>query len=345
MRHKQRTEDATGAAGAHQPLADLAEQQHGVVSIRQLEGLGYSRDAVSRASRSGRLHRLHRGVYAVGHRSLTWHSHCLAAIFACEPNAFASHTTAAWLWGLLQSRPGTFHITATTRRHAKRTVSLHYARLADEDHAIREGIPVTSLARTLLDLAAAGPTSRLARGIERSEEQGLFDLRLVDALLERAGHHPGMARLRHALAIYRDEPAFTRSRLERRFLDLVRQAGLPVPSMGFNEGGYELDAYWQPERFAVELDVYETHGSRAAFEDDRLRQENLKLMGIEMIRVTGPRLDREPKRVIERVAALLAQRRRQLRGEPDATPALPRPPGRQGSDGAPLESAIRTPSA
>ncbi len=83
--------------------------------------------------------------------------------------------------------------------------------------------------------------------------------------------------------------------------------------MNFQEGEYQLDAYWQPERFAVELDVYETHGSRASFESDRLRQENLKLNGVEMIRITGPRLNREPTEVIERIATLLEQRRRQLR--------------------------------
>jgi hypothetical protein len=169
---------------------------------------------------------------------------------------------------------------------------------------------VTALPRTFLDLAACVSASRLDRAVERAEELQLFDLKAMDALLRRAGGHPGVGRLRRALAIYRDEPAFLRSRLERRFLDLVRRAGLPAPSMGFNEVGYELDAYWPEERFVVELDVYETHGGRAAFEADRLRQENLKLIGIEMIRVTGPRLAREPKAVVERVARLLAQRRR-----------------------------------
>jgi len=156
------------------------------------------------------------------------------------------------------------------------------------------------------------PADRLRRAIERSEELRLFDLGPVDSLLARAGGHPGTGRLRRALALYRP-PAFTRSELERRFLELVQKAGLPAPSTGFNELGYELDVYWRAERFAVELDVYETHGSREAFESDRLRQENLKLSGIEMIRVTGPRLDREPAEVIERVALLLKGRRRELR--------------------------------
>jgi very-short-patch-repair endonuclease len=123
-------------------------------------------------------------------------------------------------------------------------------------------------------------------------------------VLGRAGHHPGVAKLRRALAIYRDQDlVFERSKLERRFRRLVKRTGLPMPSMNLNVAGYEVDAYWERERFVVELDVYETHGSHAAFERDRLRQEDLKLKGVEMIRVTGPRLDRESGRVIERVAA------------------------------------------
>jgi very-short-patch-repair endonuclease len=315
MSHKARTQGGDRLVGAHQSLADLAERQHGVISIRQMETLGYSRDAVSYASRSGRLHRLHRGVYAVGHRSLTWHSHCLAAVLACGTSAVASHSSAAWLWGLLRYRPGRLHVTSPRRRHAKAAIGVHYARLADDDRAACEGIPVTAIPRTLLDLAATLSAPGLNRAMERAEELGLFDLGAIDALLDRAGGHPGVGRLRLVLAIYRPDSAFTRSHLERRFRRLLEGTGLPMPSMNFWVGEYELDAYWQPERFAVELDVYETHGSRAAFEEDRLRQENLKLMGIEMIRVTGPRLDREPARVIERVGALLEQRRRLLRAD------------------------------
>ena len=277
------------------PLADLATRQHGVVSIRQLASLGYSRSSVSKATTAGRLYRLHRGVYAVGHTNLSPQSYCLAAVLACAPHALLSHVSAAWLWGLLNRRPGVIHVTAPTRRRAKRRLCLHHARLVDEDCSILDGIPVTALPRTLLDLAAMLPAHRLQRAIERSEELRLFDLGPVDSLLARAGGHPGAGRLRSALALYRPPP-FTRSGLERRFLELAQKAGLPTPSTGFNELGYELDVYWRAERFAVELDVYETHGSREAFESDRLRQENLKLGGIEMIRVTGPRLDREPKR-------------------------------------------------
>jgi very-short-patch-repair endonuclease len=289
----------------------LATQQHGVVSTRQLDGLGYSPSSAAKAAKAGRLRRIHRGVYAVGHVPLTWEGRCLAAVLAARP-AVASHLSAGWLWGLLRNRPGTVHVTVPTPRRARRPFVIHFADLPARDRGEVQEIPVTSVARTLLDLAATLSPARLERVLERSEERQLFDLAAIDYLLARTAGHPGHGRLCAALAIYREDPTFERSKLERRFRRLVKKAGLPVPSMNFNVEGYELDAYWEAERFVVELDVYETHGSHAAFERDRLRQEDLKLKGVEMIRVTGPRLDREPEQVMERVAAHLEQRQRQL---------------------------------
>jgi hypothetical protein len=172
---------------------------------------------------------------------------------------------------------------------------------------VREGIPVTALPRTLLDLAASVRFDWLERMIERSEELELFDLRPVEDLLARTVGHHGHGRLRKAIALYRPS-SFTRSGLEKRWLELVTEAGLPQPRMNFVEHGFELDCYWPEARFAVELDLFETHGTRAAFERDRKRQEDLLLAGIAMTRVTGPRLEREPKQVIERVARLLSAR-------------------------------------
>jgi very-short-patch-repair endonuclease len=293
-------------------LLELATRQHGVVSTRQLKTLGYGRNSASKANRVGRLRRIHRGVYAVGYQPLTWEGRCMAAVLAARP-AVASHLSAGWLWGLLPSRPGTIHVTAPTSGRAKRVFVVHFAALTWQDLSEAKGIPVTSLARTKLDLAATLSMSQLIRVLERSEKREIFDLSALDELLARTVGHSGHGRLRAALAIYRDlDPAFERSKLERRFRRLVKKAGLPVPAMNFNVLGYELDAYWEPERFVVELDVYETHGSHAAFERDRLRQEDLKLKGVEMIRVTGPRLDREPEAIVKRVAAHLALRRRQL---------------------------------
>ena len=233
MADKRRTEER------RQGLADLARRQYGVISARQLRGLGYSYDQIADGSAAARLHRLHRGVYAVGHLHLDWRGHCFAATLACAP-AFASHTSAGWLWGLLRYAPGRLDVTAPTRRHPKAAVRLHHARLDARDCTEREGIPVTSLARTVLDLAAVLSPDRLDRVLERSEELRLLDLVAIDEVLGRVGHHRGATKLRGALAIYRDDPTVTRSRLERRFLALVRKAGLPRPAMNFPLGGYEL---------------------------------------------------------------------------------------------------------
>ncbi|HEU4738770.1 MAG TPA: hypothetical protein VFS54_06780 [Solirubrobacterales bacterium] len=154
----------------------------------------------------------------------------------------------------------------------------------------------------------------MERLLERAEELELLDVAAVEVVLGRAGGHRGRGRLGRALAAYRPEPAFTRSRFERLFRRRVRAAGISAPAMNFNVEGYELDAYWPDLRFAVELDLFETHGTRAAFERDRLRQEELKLLGIEMIRITRPRLLREPDAVLANLRALLERRRRELNG-------------------------------
>ncbi len=170
---------------------------------------------------------------------------------------------------------------------------------------MRECIPVTSVARTFLDVAATARPNRLQRMLERSEELRLFDLGPVESVLERNKGHHGYGPLNRALALYRPAP-FNRSGVERRFLELVGEAGLPRPATGFNVCGYELDVYWPDQRFAVELDVFETHGTREAFERDRLRDEELKLASVELIRVTGTRLEREPTEVINRIAHFLS---------------------------------------
>jgi hypothetical protein len=297
------------SSGEVKSLPDLAKRQHGVVSIRQLTGpLGYSRSAVDRAVAAGYLHRLHRGVFAVGHTRISPYGECLAAVLASGPNALLSHLSAAWLWDISGSSPAPFAVTTPVRRKPRPPIRLHEARLITaDDRALREGIPVTALPRTLLDLAATIRFDWLEKMVERTEERGLFDLRAVEDLLARTVGHHGHKRLRQAISIYQPS-SFTRSGLEKRWLELVIQAGLPQPHTNYVEHGFELDCYWPEYRFVVELDVFETHGTHAAFERDRKRQEDLLLVGIQMIRVTGPRLEREPQEVIRRVARLLSER-------------------------------------
>ena len=273
--------------------------------------LGLSKDQIFREVLIGRLHRVHRGVYAVGHSALSQQGQCLAAVLSCGSGALLSHRSAAWLWGLAPRWRPVVEVTANSPVETRRTIEVHSATaLHQEDRATFEQIPVTAIPRTLLDFAAVDPRF-LGAAIERAYRRDLLDLDAIDRLLVRSRGFRGVARLRNAMEIYR-VTAFTRSRLERRFLAVVRRAGLPQPSMNLFVSGFELDAYWPVERFAVELDTYDHHGDPVAFEADRLRQEDLKLAGIEMVRLTGARMDREPEAVVVRLRRLLAQRRAQL---------------------------------
>jgi very-short-patch-repair endonuclease len=285
----------------------LAARQHGVVSTEQLERLGYGKNSVAKAAKVGRLHRVHRGVYVVGHQRLTWHGRCMAAVLAASPSV-ASHLSAGWIWGLLQFRPETMHVTCRRSRHAKRPFVTHTADLAPADLVRRNGIPGTSLSRTILDLAVNSRERTVRRFIRQADDDKNFDLRAMEDLLDRTKGHRGQAKVLAALEIYDDTPTFTRSDLERRFLEVVREAGLPAPAMNSFVAGYEIDAYWADHRFGVELDVFATHGSRLSFEEDRERDDELLLAGIETTRVTGPRLDREPAAVAESVRRHLARR-------------------------------------
>jgi very-short-patch-repair endonuclease len=300
------------SSAAGRELAALAGRQHGVVSIRQLRRLGYSYKSIRRGIAVGRLHRLHHGVYAVGHTNLSLQGRCLAAVLASGPRALLSHYSAGWLLGLLATRPVPVHVTTPVPRKRRGLIRIHHSRtLIEADRALEQGIPVTSVARTALDLAAGVRFRTLRRVIRRSEELGVFDLDDFRSVLVRNRGHRGAFHLDRALGIY-EPPRLTRSELELEFVAAVEQVGLPSLATAFNVAGYELDVYWPDLRFAVELDVCETHGAHEPFEEDRRRDEDLKLAGIELTRVTGRRFEREPRQVIERVARLLDQRREQL---------------------------------
>lgn len=300
---------------SHVRLAAIAAQQHGVVTQRQLRALGFSSSAIGRMAAKGLLHRVHRGVYAVGHAAISVHGRCFAAVAACSTGALLSHDSATWLWGLDRVCPTEPHVTVATRGHARAGIHLHHApSIAEEGHAELEGIPVTPLARTLLDVAASDSPRRLRHTVDRAERRGLLDLGEIDAMLVRRHGDPGSGRLAKTLRLYRDQ-SFTRARSELLLLDIAKRAGLPRPACNTYVAGHELDAYWERERFAVEVDGWEFHRTRKAFETDRLRQEELKLAGIDSIRVTARRLEREPRAVGKRLAQLLADRRRILRLE------------------------------
>jgi very-short-patch-repair endonuclease len=293
-------------------LAELAGRQHGVVSARQLEALGWGRSKIAREAAAGRLHRLHRGAYAVGHVALTDHGRSMAAVLSCGFDALLSHQSAAWLWGISAWPPPVPEVTATwTVRHARDDVRIHSSHtLHSGDRTTTEGIPVTAVPRTLLDVAGAA-RANVRWALPRAKRLGILDLIAIDSMLKRSRGLRGAARLRMALDRYRTR-SFTRSDLELDFLQLVKRARLPRPSTNLFVSGYEIDAYWSDLQFGVELDTYDYHGDEISFEEDRLRQEDLKLVGIEMVRITGQRMDREPHAVASRLRRLLERRRKEL---------------------------------
>jgi very-short-patch-repair endonuclease len=293
----------------HQALAGLAARQYGVVTWEQLTSLGYTKAAISRAVSAGRLHALHRTVFAVGHQGINRHGLCLAAVMFRGEGALLSYQSAAWLWGLDRMLELPVNVSVRWRGHGQKTLGLHHCpALRDEDAAKTELIPVTAVPRTLLDYASTAKTYRLQLAIDRADRLDLLDLDAVDRIVDEVRGHRGTKRLRQAVVDYR-ETAFTRSGGEKRMLRLLADANVRRPAVNTFIEGYEIDFFWDRERLAIELDSWEHHRGRRSFEEDRKRADDLTMAGIEVVRVTGTRLKREPRQVVQRISAHLDRRR------------------------------------
>lgn len=293
--------------GADRAIARLADRQHGVVTHGQLRELGLSRRTIERRVEALRLYGVHRGVYAVGRRSLTPLGHRMAAVLACGPTAVLSHKSAGSHWGLLETAQTKIDVMVPgTSRAQRKHIRVHRGRrLHPEDVQKLDGIPVTSVARTLLDLAAALNRFQLLRAVEQAERCRRLDYAGLQRLLDRGNGHPGTRRLGAILAAYTGAPA-TRSELERRFLDLVIAARLPRPHLNVAVAGLEVDAHWPQWRLVVELDSRAYHSSPRAFERDRERDATLLRAGQRVLRITSRRMTNHPTTVVGDIRALAA---------------------------------------
>jgi very-short-patch-repair endonuclease len=271
------------AISSDRALALLAANQHGVVSLDQLRAIGISAEAARHRVRSGRLHRIHRGVYAVGHVRLSYEGRCMAAVLACGQGAVLSHRPAAALWHMLSTQPSYVDVTVPGhggRRRRKdirvhRSVSLH-----PTDMTLRAGIPVTTPARALADLRRCATAEEVRTARRRAQQRGYW---LGERDLE--------------------ELDLTHSELERRFLRLCRRRGLPAPEVNVPIGGFVVDFVWRERWLIVETDGYRYHRGRAAFEHDHRRQAQLIALGFEVVRFTWNQVVNDPHEV---VAALRA---------------------------------------
>lgn len=281
-------------------IAALAARQYGVVSRAQLSALGLSRGAVETRIRSGRLVRLHRGVYAVGHRALRIEGVWLAAVLACGPDAVLSHRDAAALWELRATSGTRVDVTAPTRNGRRRQAGIAVHRPTplpqDEKTSVRE-IAVTTPARTLLDLAEVVPRSALVRAVEQAEVVRVLDLTDLESVIAA---HPGRVGARRLVRVLTEQfghTTVTRSEIEVIFLDVCGGAGLPRPLVNTTVAGLEVDFFWPGLGLVVEVDGFRFHGTRAAFERDRERDAVLTAAGLRVLRFTYRAVTRDPRRV------------------------------------------------
>ena len=273
----------------------------------RLVGMGFDDDAIGRAVRRGFLHRLHRGIYAVGRPDVSERGTWLAAVLACGPGAVLGYWHAAALWGIWSRPPRrVVHVTAVEGVRRRRGIVAHRARdLEAEDRRTRDRIPVTSPSRTLIDLAAVASPKALAELVEEAVRLELVDRRSLNAALERYPHRRGLQALRRIAARIDASAGRTRSRLEALYLLLCREQGLPAPLVNESVAGMEVDALFPEQRVVVELDSYGYHGAWSSRQRDHQRAARLSAAGCELLRFDWEQVTSDPDGVHAATAAAL----------------------------------------
>lgn len=291
-------------------IAEIVLRQHGVVARRQLRDLGMSGRAIDRRVLGGRLHVIHHGVYAVGHRGLATHGRMFAAVLAGGPAAVLSHRSAAALWRIRPDDGRTAEITVPLKRRPRPGIVQHHSRLPADEVTSVEEVPLTSVPRTLLDLAATLDTRRLRRAVDEAERLRLWDSLSLDQLIARHRGRRGVARLAAVLAEGAIGATVTRSELELRFLEFLGDFRLPRPqaNVPLTVAGatYEVDFVWPNRALIIELDGHATHATRAGFERDRERDRRLHAAGWRVVRITWRQLHADRAALQRDLATILA---------------------------------------
>jgi hypothetical protein len=276
------------------------------VARRQLRAAGLTPKQIDRRISTGVLFPLHRAVYAIGHDLLSQRGRWLAAVLACGPKALLSHRSAAALHGLLPAPGRSAHVTAArTTRRSSPGIRVHRARhLREGDRALIDRIPVTSVARTLMDLAVSTDHHTLARAFEEADRLRILRLAELEELRARSHGHHGM-RLFDAVLSNHTMPADLLSELEKLFLELCQDHAIPAPSSNVLVEGHKVDFHWHAERVVVELDGWAYHRTRVSHERDHAQTTELELAGYEVLRFTYRQVTDQPDRVIARVRRAL----------------------------------------
>jgi hypothetical protein len=281
--------------------------QHGVVTRAQLRALGLEESAIDRRVAAGRLHRVHRGVYAVGHRVLNGNGHSMAAVLACGRGAALSHVSAAALWDLRRGAPTRIDVTVPTAGgRAHRPIRVHrVATLKADEVTVKDAIPVTSPARTILDLAATLQEAHLENVLNRMEFLALADYPGLADLARAHPGHRGTHKLLKTIDRYDAETNLTKSGLEILFRQICKDHGLPEPAVNATVEGKEVDFLFRAQHLIVEADSWRYHRTRRAFEDDRARDVITTRAGYRTLRFSDRQLTNAPRAVAAAVGATL----------------------------------------
>jgi very-short-patch-repair endonuclease len=301
-------------------VARLAARSHGVVTRRQLLAAGISEDEIDHRIAKGALLREHRGVYRVGHRAPSIEARYLAAVLACGDGALLSGPAAGHLWGLIKGAAPPPEVTAPTERRvpsvrARRARSIHPA-----DATTHRGIPITTVPFTLVALAAHLDAEHLARACHEAGVRYGTTPSHVEAVLAGRRNAPGAKKLR---AILHGDVKVALSKLERRFLELLRDHGLALPQTNRPAGVRRVDCRWPAQRLTVELDGYRYHRSRHAWEQDRRREREARARGDEFRRYTYGDVLEHPALMLAELRTLVASTEGALPDAPSVV-AVPR---------------------
>ena len=283
----------------------LAQRQYGVVTRAQLLKLGFSAQSIKHRIAKGRLHPVCRGVYAVGRADLTLHGRWLAAVMSCGPAAALSHQSAAALWKIHCVKAKRIEVSVPMHRPRRpRSVIVHRRMIRIPGEVTQHlGIPVTSPIFTLIDLATQLGPEQLEIAVNEADKQDLTDPDELRSALDKMTRRLGVRALRELL----DRRTFTLtdSELERGFLPLARQAGLPRPETGYYVNGYKVDFYWPHLALVVETDGLRYHRTPAQQASDRIRDQAHAAAGLTTLRFTRAQVRFDPEHVIATLSAVM----------------------------------------
>jgi very-short-patch-repair endonuclease len=286
-------------------IAEIAGRQHGVISRKQLMELGLGKDSIQHRLSSGRLLRLHRSVYGVGHRNRSRETVWMAAVLAGGEDTVLSNRPAGAAWAICSSA-GRVEVTVPRQRRPHPRILFHHSVLPADERTTHNGIPITTVPRTILDLAATLDERQLERAINEAEIKRLWDELSLHDLLYRYRGRAGTKSVRAALRKRTEGATLTKSDLEELFLRFADGARLPRPETNTYVEGLEVDCVWRAQRVIVEVDGWETHRTRAAFERDREKSRILQAAGWRCVPVTYLQLEHTSAEVARDVHRLLA---------------------------------------